>query len=348
MVTNTVNVEGLSRASVVFNNALRELPYFKINQIAKLLAFNIIAVQGEDIRINKRRKAGILRPYVKGLTLGQNQELIKFDEFKLKPEMVYAEIKDNILEYKEKKVLSNQGEWVDNKTKKHPLEFLILTDKVISFAEDIIFNLFFAERDVAIPTPATAFTGFFPKLDILQVAGEVSVAKGNLVNTGAFVKPTDDTDTEAYDKLVDFVASAHPLLKNRPCDLYAAEKPMEAARRAFHNMVRSHTYPTMEQMLASLRSDANCANLTWLTHPCLGNGDKLMMMDHTEKLLDVGVNNDSDKDFVQVRNPYPDPNEVQFWIQASYDTRFGDIHEKVFRTNDQSNTANNYAGDFRN
>lgn len=344
-MAKAVNITDLSRAAVKYNNVLRELPFFVLNEICRKLGLNIISVQGEDIEINKRRKAGILRPYTKGLTLGQEQELMKFFESKLKPEFVYAEIVDNITQYKDKKVISNQGEWVDNKTKKHPLEFLLLRDMVISFTEDVAFQLFFAERDETTPSPSTAFTGFFPKMDILVAAGEIAAAKGNLKTTGTFLAPADGDDTEAYDKLVAFVKSGHPLLRSRPSFLYAAENPIDTARRAYRNKVKSFEYPTVEQMLVSLRNDANAPGLQLRQDTILGTGDKLTLAQ--PGLLDIGVNNESDQEFVQVRTPYKDPNDAQFWIQAAYDTRIKDVHEKVFQTNEQVNTALDLAGDYR-
>jgi hypothetical protein len=339
-----VNIDGLSRAAITYNNLLRELPYFKLNEIAKNLRLNIISVQGEDVLISKRRKAGVLRPYSPGLTLGNEQELMKFFEAKLKPELTYAEINENITSYKEKKVVSNQGEMLDNKSKKHPLELIILRDMVISYAEDVAFQLFFAERDTAILSPSTAFTGFNPRLDILVAAGEISAAKGNLKTTGTFDLPADETDTDAYLKLVDFLSSAHPLMRKGECLLYAADKPLKAALKAYTNIVRYHQNPTMEDMLNKLRSDVELPNLQVLRDPILGTGDRLLLMQPGN--LDLGVNNEGDAGYVQVRNPYKDPNIVQYWIQAAYDTRVNDVHQKLFMMNEQVNTGVNLAGDY--
>lgn len=343
-MAKAVNITDLTRAAIKYNNVLRTLPFYNLNEICRGLNLNILEVQGEDKIINKRRKAGIIRPYKPGLTLGQNNELLKFFETLLKPEMIYAEIKDNITQYKEKKVISNQGEWVDNKTKKHPLEYLLLQSMVLSFTEDIAFNLWFAERDDTVASPTTAFTGFFPKMDILQAAGEISTAKGNLVNTGAFVNPVDDDDTDAYEKLVEFVGYGNNFLRNRESFLYSAENPITSARRAFRNKVKTFKYPTVEEMLESLREDAKAPGLKLKQNPILGTGDKLTFIQ--PGLLDIGVSSDSDKEFVQVRTPYTDPNDAQFWIQASYDTRIQDIHPKLFQTNEQVNEANDLAGDY--
>jgi hypothetical protein len=270
---------------------------------------------------------------------------MKFYESSLKPERTYAEIVDNITNYTDKKVISNQGEMVDNKSKRHPLELLILTNVVKSVAEDVTFALFFAERDTTVMSPMTAFTGFFPKLDILTTAGEISTANNNLKNTGAFVLPTGDADYTAYQQMVAFIRSAHPLLRTTgDVFLYAAQNPIECARQALWRMTKMFQIPTVDQLITQLRSDTLTPGLQLKYDVALGTGDKLTLQ--KPGLLDIGVNNQGDDAYVQVRNPYQDPNEVQFWIQASYDTRIRDVHQKVFQTNEQVNTGVNYAGDY--
>ena len=306
-------------------------------------------VKGKDKEISTRRKAGVLRPYVPGLTLGEQQELVKFFEAVLKPELTYSELNDNITNYREKNVISNQGEMLDNKSKKHPLELLILKDIVTSYTEDVIFTMFFAERDTNVASPLTSYTGFFPKLDLLLTAGEIAATKGNFVTTGAFNTSAQEgigsDGNNNYDRLVEFVKSGHPLLRKGEVLLYAAENPLSAARDGLRRKMQYVEYPSTEQMLEKLRSDANSPGLKLATHEALGTGNKLMLT--KPGMLDFGVGEQDDKNFVQVRNPYKDPNEVQFWIQNGYDTRFKDIHEKVFQTNEQTNTGLDLAGDYR-
>jgi hypothetical protein len=55
----------------------------------------------------------------------------------------------------------------------------------------------------------------------------------------------------------------------------------------------------------------------------------------------------SDKGFVQVRNPYKDPNWVQYWSQFEVGCRVRSIHAKEFMVNDLTNTAIELAGDYR-
>jgi hypothetical protein len=347
---NVVNITDLSRAAVTYNNVLRELPFFTFNEVSGALKLRVLKVQGEDKQISKRRKAGILRPYVPGLTLGNQQELTKFFESSLKPELVYAEIKDNITNYTDKKVISNAGEMLDNKSKKHPLELLILKDVVISFVEDVIFCMYFAERDTVTASPMTSFNGFFTKLDLLVTAGEIDAAKGNLVTTGAFDSSasagTGSDGTNNYIRLVDFVKSGHPLLRRGPVILEASETVLTAAREGLQQLTNYFSRPTTEEMLDKLRSEANAPGLQIASHEALGTGSKITL--RKPEMYDFGVMDIADQNFVQVRNPYPDPNEVQFWIQSAYDTRIIDIDRKVFLTNEQTNTAQSLAGDYEN
>jgi hypothetical protein len=53
-----------------------------------------------------------------------------------------------------------------------------------------------------------------------------------------------------------------------------------------------------------------------------------------------------DESFVQVRNPFEDPNYVQFWLQAKYGTRIRSIHEKVFQVNEGSAVGVQLSGDY--
>lgn len=345
-MAKTIDVAGLTRAAVTYNNVLRELPNYLFQDAAKSLRINILSVKGEDILISKRRKADFLRPYKAGLTLGDEKELLKFYEAKLKPEPVYAEINDNILGYTDKKVISNAGEAVDNKTKKHPLAFLILKDLVISVGEDVLFNMFHAQRDVDTASAVTSFNGFFHKLSLLVTAGEIAIGKKNLKTTGEFKQATENVDSDYtnYIKMVEFIKSAHPLLRRGEVLLYAAENPLTQVRTDFKKMVKAFEYPSLDQVVEKLRSDADCPGLQIVKHEAYGTGNKLILTKPGN--LDFGVGDESDSQYVQVRTPHKDPNIVQYWIQAAYDTRINDVHQKLFLTNEQTNTKLDLAGDY--
>lgn len=344
---SVVNIAGLSRAAVEYNDVLSALPLFVFNDVCKSLRLNLLEVEGEDKEVARRRKAGVLAAYKAGKDVKHVAELGKFVEMSLKPELVYSSFLDNITSYRNKKVLSNQGEMLDNKNKKHPLEATILRDIVLSFMEDVTVNLFFADRDDAQDTPATAFDGIFTKLGALALDGEIAAIQKNYGVTGAITAPTGDTagtDTSAYDKIVEFIGSSNPFLLQGETLLYIPQSAVVAMRNAYKNKVKSYTDPNMAQVLEALRADTFCPNLNILTHPILGTGSKLILTKPGN--IDIGMAPNKAEQFVQVRDPQLDPNMVQFWIQSAFDTRVKDVHQKVFKTNDGTSTASAVAGDY--
>lgn len=341
----TINFEGLSSAAKRWDPVLRTLPFRSLNETAKKMRLNIINVKsGEHIIKNMRRNAGIVAPYSPGLTLDQSKELMKFLEASLKPEIVFANVPDNVTNYEEMDIISSQGNAVDNKTKKHPLEYLILRNLVTSFSEDISFNLFTAQRDESVLSPATAFNGFNYKLSVLRTALEISAANKNLVNSGEFGTGTAQAPVDDYQKLVDWLRQANFFLRKGEVILYASEHVMNNVRKSYKDRVKAFMDPTFEDTVRLLRSDANMPALQIITEPEFGSGSQLILI--KPGMLDVGTRNATDQQFVSVRNVKDDPNEVSFWVQAAYDTRIVDIHPKVFMMNEFINTVEDLAGDY--
>ena len=345
-----VNGDQLREAARTYDPILRTLPFFAIAEMCSALGLNVVQVDDEDVIVNRRRAAGATGPYQKGMTITYKEEVARFFESSLKPELVVSKTKDNITNYQDKKVLMKAGTKLDLKAKVHPLQQMIVEDEVKSHGEDVVFSAFFASRNAEVFSPMTAFTGVYPLITALIAGGYIDAGAGNLATTGAFTKPTGatiTTDTSAYDNLVEFIGGGHNLLRSsiggKP-QLLAAQTVLSAAREAYRNKVRSHDYPTMEQMIQSLREDAMAPELIVNTHVSLGTGSKLVL----QKLgnMDFGMNTNVSNQFVQVRNIFEDPNDVQFWIEAAYGTRVRDVHAKVFRTNEQQNTGLDLAGDY--
>ena len=342
-----IKPEGLTEAAKKYDPILRTLPYFTLAQFAAALGLNVIEVENEDVIVNKRRLAGSTGPYKQGMSITYKEEVAKFVESVLKPELVVSKTKDNILNYKDKKVLVMAGTELDLKSKKHPLEQMIVSDEIISHAEDVIFQAFFSERDTDVFSPATAFTGFYPIIDALVVEGLIGVGLGNYETTGAFADPINADDSDAYDNLVEWIGSAHNMLRSSQGgapQLLCAQNVLKSARAAYRNKVNSFQMPTMVQVLEALREDAFCPGLIVSTHEALGSGSKLVLQKMGN--MDLGFNTNRSNQFCQVRSIFEDPNEVQFWIEAAYGTRVRDVHQKVFKTNEQTNTGNDLAGDY--
>jgi len=342
-----VNVDGISQAAKTYDPQLRALPYVKLNDVAGILRLNIQEVENEDVVTTLQRKAGATGPYKPGMLIDYQEEMMKFFEATLKPVLTVAKSKDNISLYTDKKILTLAGKAVDNKTKNHPLEMLIVNNSIISHAEDVVYSLFFAERDESVFSPMTAFDGFFTKLDVFTTAGLISTGNKNLKISGAFADPTTETDYSAYDSLVDWLGDAHSSLRTSQGGaplLTCAQTVIKAARAALRLRLKMTEYPTVARLLECLREDAFIPGLEFNTHEAVGKGSKLML--HKPGLFDIGFNTQVAAQFCQVRAIFEDPNDMQFWIQAAYDTRIQDINPKVFYTNEQTNTAMNLAGDY--
>jgi len=342
MAQRLITIDDLRNEAKNYDGILRTLPFFSLQELATGLGVNIFDQQGEDVITNRRRIGALIGAYVQG-KIDYNPELGKIVEMSLIPKLVYAALRDNIQNYKTKKIVGNVIAAPDNKAKEHPLEQQILEDVVLTIGEDILFSFFFGERDETVKSPQTAFTGIFPLLDKFVVKGLISAAEKNLVATGAFKTPGDDEDTDAYYKAVEFLGSADPLLKRGGAMVYHTNDWLRKVKRAYMNVVKNHKVTNVE-VWDALRDDAFFPGLDPRTHEAYGTGDKLMVL--KPGLLDLGMDSQSAAQFVEVRNIYEDPNEVQFWNQFGVGTRIRDVHRKVLMVNDQSNSGVSLSGDY--
>jgi hypothetical protein len=339
-----VDIEALTRVAKSYNDQLRALPVMAGMNTAAEFGFNFIEVENEDVEITFERKGGVTRPYQAG-TSKKVSELGHFVERSLKPTMSYCSIDDSILNYKEKKVISNAGETVDSVSKKHPLERKIIENIVASYNEDIALGVFTYAYDATGLVPAKSYDGLYTKLLAHIGAGEVSVAKNNMYNTGAIVAPASATDTTAYDQAVALLSAAHPLLRSGVANWYIGSIPWSYIRAAYKNKVKAFSDPTSEQVMTALKDDASFPLLNRITKPTFGVGDFSFVI--KPGLIDLGINTKAAAQFVQVRQIDPDPNIVNFWLQAAFGTRWKSNHAKVFICNDRPlASVSGMAGDY--
>lgn len=338
-----VNTDSLNRTSEQYNPTLQVLPFMMLEPTLTELGINFLEVVGKDTKVFFLRKGNVSKPYVAGVI--DYSDLGKAIERSLEVKPAYAALKDHIMNYKSKLVSTNaiNAEKVDNKTKKHPLEFLILEEKIKTVSEDIISALFFAERDENDKSPLGMFDGFNKHITDAVAAGEVSTAKGNMYNTGAIVAPTSDTDTDAYDKVVAFIRSANPMLRKRGI-LYITQTALFHAIDALGNKIKSKDLLEFDVFLRHLQGSTATPSLRVITHEALGTGDDLKLT--IPGNLDFGMNTRGDEKFVQIRNPFEDPNIVQFWTQWEAGSRVSQLHPKTFLVNDGVAASAELSGDY--
>lgn len=339
-----IDVSSLQRAAETYNPRLQVYPFAALNAVLSELEINLLEVTGKDKFVTFERLGGTSRPYKAGDPIGYTN-LGKAIERVLEVVTSYNALKDHIQNFNSKLVATNTpaAEKVDNQSKKHPLELLIIQEKIKTIAEDIVDALWHAERDETDLSPMGMFDGFGKKIADAISAGEISVAKGNQFNTGAIIAPANSTDTAAYDKLVAFVRAAHPMLRKNGV-LYMSPTTLFHAQDALANKIPYKDMFAFEVFLKYLQGETQAKNLRIISEHALGTGDQLVLT--VPRNLDFGMNTKGDHNFVQVRTPFEDPNYVQFWSQWDAGSRIRHIHEKMFQVNDGVPVANEMSGDY--
>jgi hypothetical protein len=126
--------------------------------------------------------------------------------------------------------------------------------------------------------------------------------------------------------------------------LYIPFDSLYNVKDALENKKTSYKDVTFAGLLTQLREDCGIPNLQIVSHYALGTGDRLILTEPGN--LDLGMNSFSDVGFVQVRNPYEDANDVQFWLQFEIGMRIKQLHKRGFMISDGTVTANPLSGDY--
>lgn len=342
---SVINVTSLQRAAETYQKDFMLLPYTVLIPTLKELRVSMLEVNNKDILIVKERAGGAARPYVAGNEIKYKNEISRLVQRELQTYDAYAPLRDNIKNYRSKQVLYDASRnKVNNKTKQHPLERDIIADVVVTVGEDIIDSLFHATRNTDDQSPMGMANGFNTLLDGFVVAGEISIPKGNLVQCGSLAKPVDKDDETAYTSLRDWLRNIDPKWRHRQVVLYIPYSCMIHVKDALENKKTSYKDVNFSVVLQQLREDCAIPNLEIVSHYALGIGDRLILTEPGN--LDLGMNTFSDVGFVQVRNPYEDPNGVQFWMQWEIGMRVNNLHKRGLMMSDGTISPNILSGDY--
>lgn len=334
-----VDITSLAESAVIYQKDLKMLPFAILRNELGMHGFNLFPnVQNKHVMTAFERKRGIAKPYVAGDT--ENSDLGKAVQRILEVHTAYASVKDNIKNYKTVSIGPDDllGK---NQSKKHPWEMVMLTSVIRTFTEDILDALFAAEYDTDDKSP----TGLFDGIDAL-IASDIAdsliaAAKGNYVATGSLAKPSSESDITAFASLLEFYRAAHPRLKAVPTILLVPVGVSEAYSDAYFNKFRNK--PTVDEYNRTILEGSN-GLCRIKASELMGTGDRIILT--VPGNIDFGMNTESDDQFVQVRNPYEDPNYVQFWIQADYGLRIQSVNQKMFQVNDGTPVASALSGDY--
>jgi hypothetical protein len=340
----SVTITDLQKVAQKFQKELRFLPYATLTEVlAKHFITLYPGVQHKDTKHSFERKQDIARPYKVGLTIEEGS-LGKMKSVDLEVELAYAAIVDNIQNYKEKELVRPEEMIGSNKTKKHPFQLIQMSQQIRTFAEDVCDAIFAGERDDDGNSALDLFDGIWKKIDDYITAGEISSSKGNYHDCGDLEAPVSN-DTNAIDRLVDFVRSADRNLRNNGILLM----PFTTVQYCIDALENKNTYKSkdanVDLLLYYLQDKAQLKNKVKLvSSDIMGVGDRIIFT--SPKNIDFGMNTSSDHEFCQLRDIYADPNNFQLWIQASYGTRINIVNKKEFMVNAGSVTAQQLSGDY--
>ena len=77
-----IDVSKLNEALVIYDQALRALPFATLTEVANLLKLNVMDLQGKHARINERRRAGGTQSYKIGKNFGLVDKLLGKQHYK--------------------------------------------------------------------------------------------------------------------------------------------------------------------------------------------------------------------------------------------------------------------------
>ena len=340
-----INITGLQEEAKKYQKDLRFLPFAILTVIFNELGIGLKQVANVDVITESQRKGGLVQPYAPGITIANQAEIIKLSERELRVHTAYVSLKDNIKGYQGARILNNPEAGTGiNQTKEHPLKDLITGQMVRTVTEDIIDAMFHSERNMSDLSPLGCFDGYYTHIDNEIGAGTIAAAHGNLIATGPIVPPLTPTDTIALDKIVDFIMATDPKLRKAPSILHLTQNVYWAATSALEN---KFTYKSVTG-LGDLQNYINQkvgSRTTIKVSDAFGSGDLIMLT--VAGNLDFGMNTFGDYEFVAIRTPYEDPNDMQFWNQFEAGTRINSVHKKLFAINDGTHIANALSGDYQ-
>ena len=337
----TITIDQLSRQAVKYQKDIQMLPYsVMLEELAKHGITLFPGVQNEHKIVSFLRKRGVAKPYATDITLNDS-DVGKMVESTLKVETAYASIADNVKNYKEVVMVTPDEMLGSNKVKKHPFEVKMMMGVVRTFAEDILDAVFNGERDTADQSPMGLFDGFETKIVDAVTGGEISGGNNNLLDSGVFAAPVDESDFVAYTRLRDWLRAQNPfLLKNAILLL-----PQTVARYcmdALKNKTKQKA-ATIIDFQEYLNEDVD-SNIKIVKSRLMGTGSRIYLT--APGNMDFGMNTLGDETFFEVNRLDKDRNKINYWLQGEYGTRWRNFHEKVFATNTGTLTANRMSGDY--
>lgn len=345
-----INIDDLHRAAKHYDPVLKTLPFVQLEPVLANLGIRFLEVlDGDNIEVNFERNGSFLKPYSVGTSDkdADDKEAGRFTEMPLTPKKAYCALKDHIDNYETVKVLGNAGEQIDQEKKNHPLEKLILESKIRTVGEDLVDALFHSTRDEQDASPMGISDGFFTLQTAFVGTGDIAEAKGNLRTVGSLAAPAAGNEETfvAFSNIVKWLRAMHPSMRKNAMNLYMPTGIAMNIKDAASNKYRRLDRVNLAVLQELLREETLIKGLNIIEDACLGTGTRVFVT--APGNLDYGMTKKSNKQFVQIRTPYKDPNWVQFWMQLKVGQRIRVLHEKMFCMSEGTVESLSLSGDYQ-
>jgi len=318
MGVNATDITALQQYAEKFQKGLIKIAVTDNEVFQKL---DVVAGIKDKYTMTTLRFQRLLRPYKRDWDPA-------VDKVNLKPRTLRVEVGEVMLEeepmaYRKTYLGHIMKKGVDPKD--HPFEKDFLEGISRQAASD--FNdvtAFWGVHDSAGDAPEDVNDGFFTIIDAEVTAGNISVAKKNLIETGAI------DSTNAVAKLKAFYRAAcaiNPALRGKEIKLRISHEVMDAYNDNYQEMNGSLPYNTKFEKTFLEGSGRKCT-----LEPLTGMGTSKRIILTTDWNMLVGTDLESDQENVKVTTGI-NPKVVGFYLAAAYGVQFATLND-VFFTNE--------------
>ncbi len=218
-----------------------------------------------------------------------------------------------------------------------------MTKEAQLFSEDVWNNVIGGDA-ASNDEEMNLFDGLITVQNIDINDGTVSQAAGNLIPSGVFDAPQSEGDSEAYDNFVAWHNKWNKKLKKQKVNVYLPTDIAQAIANAYEQKHRSHKSVTE---LDNGNYRINSDGLQKLTFIPMDDIKGTRIFATIPGNLILGVNNESDDSYVDVKNePSHDNKDYVFQIQAIFGFMIEDPSARAYVTNGGTAEMEFNSGDY--
>ena len=329
-VKETIHPELVAKAYLLTDSMFEDLGFKVTTDVENIDTCYIFSRQGLQAR-----------PYVVGNV--KSSQLGKFVDNPAKVESIYLHTSDSIERYKEKGPFqeTNVAESAEHTT-------FLLNELSGRFAEDVRANVFFgnkANRSLAETAANQAklglslFDGVYTIIAKRRTDGTISVANGNLIETGDI---TGKTAKQVYEIFTTFCGGLSAAMKKpeQTVYIYAADNFCRLAIRGY-----METYPQISPtVLQAGWKFVEMPNVVLKTSSAMGTGGQLVAS--LEGNIEFVCDNREDNALISIGQVNTDLRVFDYQANGRACVRIRDFAPEVFATNDAVNTYTTLPGDY--